>query len=215
MDHILSEKQLSTLKNPINESFSKYAIRTCRTVARLIGLWPMNSQMSIIEKIIKLTLNVACLFILSFILISSVLYAIFVAKDLKQQAQLAGPVIYLIICISKYVLLMCSGKKIEHFIKLAQDDWQEVEDNEQEEVMIKNAKYGYYLTVVSAVFMYSAGFWHNFVRPLSAEKILTHKNISIKPYPGKNITFYVTNLKKKFTHYNQFKSISYFQQERI
>ena len=205
MDHILSEKQLSTLKNPIHESFSKYTIRACRTAAILVGLWPISSQMSTIEKIIKITLNFTCLFILSFVLISSVLHATYVAKDLKQKAELAGPIMYLTTCMLKYILLMCFGKRIENCIKLVQDDWQEIKDKEQQEVMIKNAKYGYYLTVVSAIFMYSAGFWYNFVRPLSAEKILTHRNISIKPYPGKNIKFYVTNSKNNFTHCNQFK----------
>ena len=184
MDHIVSEQEVSTLKNIIQESYSKYTIRTCRSITRLIGLWPIGFQTSTIYKINQIIINFVSVSILTFVFMSCVLHAILETDNAKQKIEVTGPALYILMSIFKYVLLMFSGKKIEKCIKLAQDDWQEIEYKEQEEVMTKNAKYGYYLTIASAVFMYSAGFWYNLIIPFSAETILNERNISIKPYPG-------------------------------
>ena len=85
---------------------------------------------------------------------------------------------------------MSCGRKIEKCMRHVQDDWRKI-DCEQEDVMTKNAKYGYYLTITSAIFMYNGGFWFYFVKPLIAEPILTERNISIKPFPGDNIELYI------------------------
>ncbi|XP_033212295.1 odorant receptor 13a-like [Belonocnema kinseyi] len=59
--------------------------------------------------------------------------------------------------------------------------------------MTKNAKFGNYLTIVSAILMYSGGFWFYLVTPFIAETIVTEKNVTIKPYPAPVFGSFFTN----------------------
>ena len=158
----------------------------------MIGLWPLGF-LSPIQRIIKLILNFTCCFLLGFVFISSVLHGSLVMKDLEQKVKLTGPTSFVFMCMSKYILLMYRGKGIENCLRYIQEDWNQIKDKEQQEVMTKNAKFGHYLTIVSAIFMYSGGFWFHFVRPFMAENIVTEKNITIKPYPAPVFGSFFTN----------------------
>ncbi|XP_033212294.1 putative odorant receptor 92a [Belonocnema kinseyi] len=179
------------MSNKFHESFLKYSVRGCRAISLLIGLWPMG--FSPIQKIMKFILNFTCCFLLSFVFISSVLHGSLVMKDLEQKVKLTGPTSFLLMCISKYTLLMYRGKGLEKCLSHIQEDWKQIKDKEQVEVMTKNAKFGDYLTIVSAIFMYCGGFWFHFLRPFIAEAIVTEKNITIKPYPAPVFGTFFTN----------------------
>lgn len=163
---------------------SDYAINSCKPIALIVGLWPMNYQTSPSGKVISIILNFAAILFMMFRFTSNILYGMFELKSLAQKAQMAGPACFQIMNISKYLLILTRGGKIEKCFKLLEEDWCRIENDEQRNVMMKNAHFGRYITVICTIFIYLGGLGYNVIIPLMSGSIITHRNISVKPFPS-------------------------------
>ena len=170
--------------NFLYESDLKYTLNSCRTIALILGLWPINFHESPTEKIIKLIINFSSCFLMTFVLISSILFGIFEVKDLGQKVGLTGPISFWVMSLAKYLLILSRGGTVAKCFKYIEEDWRRVENSEHRDFMMKNAIWGRYMTIASASFMYGGGFWYHVVRPLMADSILTEMNMTIKPFPS-------------------------------
>ncbi|XP_051162647.1 odorant receptor 82a-like [Leptopilina boulardi] len=163
---------------------SDYIIDSCRPIAIVVGLWPINYQISKKKKIITIILNFIAITLMSLRLISNILYGIFELKTLAQKAQIAGPACFQIANISKYLLILIKGEKIEKCFQIVKEDWCRIENNEQREVMMKHAKFGRYIIIICTIFIFFGGLGYNLITPLTSNSIITHMNISVKPFPS-------------------------------
>ena len=162
----------------------KYAINSCKSIALILGLWPINCHDSETKKVIKLFINFFSCFLMTFVLMSSILFGIFEIKDLGQKVGLTGPISFWVMSLAKYLLILSRGEDVQNCFKNIEEDWRRVQDQEHRQIMMKNSILGRYMTIASASFMYGGGFWYHVVRPLMADPIVTEMNVTIRPFPS-------------------------------
>ncbi|XP_043483820.1 uncharacterized protein LOC122512178 [Leptopilina heterotoma] len=117
-------------------------------------------------------------------ILSNVLSALYEMKEVREKIEIAGPTNFYIMSLSKYLLLLFRGQSVAKCFKYIEEDWQIAADQKHREVMLKNAHYGRYLTILCGAFMYVGGFGYHLVRPLVSERIITDRNITVIPYPA-------------------------------
>ncbi|XP_043483819.1 uncharacterized protein LOC122512177 [Leptopilina heterotoma] len=161
-----------------------YAINTCRGIASILGLWPNQYEKSVLKRSFKFMMNVTSLLLMTFIIVSCILFAIFELKDISEKVMLTGPTSFYVMALMKYSVLLMRSRDIENCFKFIEKDWQCAESIEQREIMLKHAKFGRVITILCAIFMYLGGFWYSVLSPLTTEPIVTHCNISVQPFPS-------------------------------
>lgn len=167
----------------LQRSGLKYTINSCRPIALSIGLWPLSFQNTLTQKIIKIFLIFASFSFMMFVCMSIILFGIFEANGLAETAAVVGPSSFYVMCIIKYIFILFRGERIAKCFKLVEEDWQRQENEEQLKVMLKNSQFGRSITVVCAIFIYFGGFGNNILSPIMNDPIITHMNISVKPFP--------------------------------
>ncbi|XP_043484245.1 uncharacterized protein LOC122512468 [Leptopilina heterotoma] len=106
-------------------------------------------------------------------------------KSVHEKVELIGPTNFYIMSLSKYLILLYRGETVKKCFKHIEEDWKFCSIHENyRQIMLKNAHYGRYLIILCAIFMYCGGFGYHLVRPLVSEKIITHENITVIPYPA-------------------------------
>ncbi|XP_051162637.1 odorant receptor 43a-like [Leptopilina boulardi] len=171
--------------NKTYKSDIRYAINTCRNIALFLGLWPNNNNVkkSLLKKSLKLIINFTSILLMTFVIISCILFGTFELKLMSQRIILTGPTSFYVMAFMKYSIILFRSDDLENCLKIIENDWQYI-NYKQRQIMLKHAKFGRIITIFCAIFMYLGGFWFHVISPLTAEPIVTEKNISIQPFPS-------------------------------
>lgn len=173
-----------TKRNSIKFNNSDYVINSCKPLALCVGLWPINYKHSQIRKIISIILNIIAILLILQRFLFTVIFSTFVLKSITLRIAISAPACYHICNLIKYIVILFRIEKIEKCLKIMKEDWRYIENNEQHEVMINNAKTGRYIIFICTSIIFLSGLGYNILAPLLSHSIVTHRNITVKPFPS-------------------------------
>ncbi|XP_018343956.1 PREDICTED: uncharacterized protein LOC108749637 [Trachymyrmex septentrionalis] len=175
-------KSIKSIKDGWN-----YSIQMNRWFMKPIGVWPLTLCETTVEKIGCMILTgISCLLI-CFLLIPCTLCTILVDTDLDTKIRMIGPVSFLLMAAVKQYILIIRSENIDECIRHIRVDWSRVALNHEKdrEIMVNNAKFGRWLSSVSAIFMYSAGIFFTTVMPICARRteIIDNETVRSLSFP--------------------------------
>ncbi|XP_060817347.1 uncharacterized protein LOC132907908 [Bombus pascuorum] len=150
---------------------SDYSLQLNRWFLKPIGAWPSFPSTSRLERIMSFVLIVICYIILICTIIPCLLHIILENESFRIKLRLIGPVSYLCVGSINYTTLLLRGKDIRYCVEHMQADWRTVKREKDQQVMLKNAKFGRYVTASTAAFMQGGVFCYCFMTALSTEVI--------------------------------------------
>lgn len=177
------QKPIEMDRNLSYKKDTQYTMKTCRAFALILGLWPTDPQDSMFQRILKIFLRFLYYLTTMFTYFSSVLHGIFILNDLHSRLLISGPIIFWSMLLLKYTLFWSRSEYIKKCMIIIEEDWREACTLEHRRVMIESAKFGNYITIICATFMFSGGVFYHVVIPLTADPIVTENNITVQPFP--------------------------------
>ncbi|XP_043517122.1 odorant receptor 85b-like [Frieseomelitta varia] len=147
---------------------------------RPIGLWPYSS--SRFEQYLYWLINVICYSLLSFRLISCILFMYYEVRDTYIILKQSGPLIFCVMGIMKYCTLIDHKADINECVEQIKLDWRNTTNDKDREIMIANANFGRKLAILCTFFTYSGFIFYNIVIPISRGKV-TAKDTNITFIP--------------------------------
>ncbi|KAG5319437.1 OR13A protein, partial [Pseudoatta argentina] len=181
-DQFTDSKSIKSITNGWN-----YSIQMNRWFLKPIGVWPLTLCETTVEKIGCMILTVISCLLICFLLIPCTLCTILVDTDLDTKIRMIGPVSFLLMAAVKQYILIIRSKNIDECIRHIRVDWSHVALNHEEdrEIMVNNAKFGRWLSSISAIFMYSAGIFYTTVMPIFAKRteIIDNETVRSLSFP--------------------------------
>ena len=123
-------------------SLNEYSIQLNRWFSKTIGVWPLPSSTSKLEKIMTKILIFLCWIIALFVIISSLLYFALVKEDIISKLKTLGPISYCFGGGLNYAVLLLRKNDIRYCIDHIETDWKAITRTGDRQVMFKNAKIG-------------------------------------------------------------------------
>ncbi|CAL1689209.1 unnamed protein product [Lasius platythorax] len=164
-----------------------YSIQLNRWFLKPIGAWPLALCETTTEKISCVILSVISCFLICFLLVPCTLGTILVDTDLDTKIRMIGPISFFLMAVIKQYILIARSERISECIRHIRADWDRVRMGHEKdrEVMLDNAKFGRWLSFVSAAFMYSAGFFYTTLMPLCARRteIIDNETVRLLSFP--------------------------------
>ncbi|XP_051162724.1 odorant receptor 4-like [Leptopilina boulardi] len=112
---------------------------------------------------------------------------------MSQKVSITGPTSFYVMAFMKYTIILIHSQDLQNCFKHLEIDWNNNQTIEQRNVMLKHAKFGRLITNLCAIFMYLGGIWYSILNPLTADSIVTYKNISCQPFPAPVYGKYLTS----------------------
>lgn len=164
-----------------------YSIQLNRWFLKPIGAWPLTLCKTTMEKLSCIILTVVSCFLICFLLIPCTLCTILVDTDLDTKIRMIGPVSFILMAAVKQYILIARSEDISECILHVRTDWSCValSHEKDREIMVDNAKFGRWLSSVSAIFMYSAGIFFTTVMPICARRteIIDNETVRSLSFP--------------------------------
>lgn len=136
-------------------SFSEYAIQLNRWMLRPIGVWPLSSSTTRIEKIVTQIVIIICWSFSLFTIIFGLLQIILEKEDIYTKLKTVGPLTYWCVGAFNYATLLFHKDDIRYCMDHIRLDWKTISRLKDQEVMFKAAKFGRYVTSVCIGFTFS------------------------------------------------------------
>ncbi|KAL0117071.1 hypothetical protein PUN28_010133 [Cardiocondyla obscurior] len=172
------------IKSPVKTSKQNtnynYAVQVTRLILRLIGVWPIPSNASIVERIMTRTQNVICYLLTAFLIVPGLLRIFLKEHEFKSRIRLTAPIINCGMACLKYILLMYHAREVQFCLDQVSQDWNDAVNENDRRIMLSNAKSGRKFAIYSALFMYIGGLSYRILIPLSKGRILTPMNTTVR-----------------------------------
>lgn len=169
-----------------------YAIRINRWLLKPLGVWPMSHDAGGVEQAVARMVIVVCSFLLGFVIIPGSLYTFVKERNTGARVKLVGALSFCIMAILKYCSLIIGRREIGRCITHLAADWRSVGSSGHREIMLENAMFGRYGSVVSALFMYGGGLFYACVMPiLRGRMTIDELNLTLRAlaYPSYYVFF--------------------------
>ncbi|XP_036146795.1 uncharacterized protein LOC105835747 [Monomorium pharaonis] len=164
-----------------------YSIQLNRWFMKPIGAWPLTLCETTLEKISCVILTMISCFLICFLLIPCTLCTILVDTDLDTKIRMIGPLSFILMAAVKQYILINRSESISECFQHVRADWSHValSHEKDREIMVNNAKFGRWLSSVSAIFMYSAGIFFTTVMPICARRteIIDNETVRSLSFP--------------------------------
>ncbi|XP_070159030.1 odorant receptor 4-like isoform X2 [Polyergus mexicanus] len=168
--------------NKYYESDIKYTFEINRFFFRLIGMWPFARTSFFLPDIVEtVLLIIACFTLLLSEIVPTIIYIFVVLKDNRLRLKVVGTMLYTIVTTIKYGYILLYKNQIRNCLKLADQDWRNVDNSSARISMIDRVRIGRRLVIMCAVFVYLNGLAIRIIVPLSHGKIVTPQNVTIRP----------------------------------
>jgi len=163
----------------------RYTIQLNRWFLKPIGAWPLTLCESTMERLSCMVLTVISCSLICFLLIPCTLCTILVDTDLDTKIRMIGPVSFILMAAVKQYILVARSENISECIWHIRADWNRITDKEDRMIMLDNARFGRWLSVVSAIFMYSAGIFFTTLMPICARRteIIDNETVRSLSFP--------------------------------
>ena len=141
--------------NSISNTYSDYSIQLNRWLLKPIGAWPYFSTTTTYEKIVSVILIVFCYANLLFGIIPSVAHLMFVDDTLYRKIRALAPIGHWLVGGISYTNLLFQRKRIGDCVEHIEADWRIVTKYSEQQVMLKRAKFGRFVSSICAIFVHS------------------------------------------------------------
>ncbi|XP_050481086.1 uncharacterized protein LOC126869031 isoform X2 [Bombus huntii] len=150
---------------------SDYSLQLNRWFLKPIGAWPSSPSTTRLEKIVSLILNVVCFSTLILTAIPSLLVIILEDETFNFKLKTFGFVNHWFVSSFNYAVLLMHNKDIRKCVSYIEADWRTVTREEDQNVMLKNARIGRYIAAFTAIFVQSSVLCFCFVTALNTVEI--------------------------------------------
>ncbi|XP_017795969.1 PREDICTED: odorant receptor 4-like [Habropoda laboriosa] len=140
------------------KSYSDYSLQLNRWFLKPIGAWPPSSSTTTLERNVSIVLNIVCYGSILFTLIPCLLHVFLDDDSFYMKVKNFGPMSHWIISCANYTLLLLQGKDIRYCVEHIETDWRMVRREKDQQVMMKNARFGRYVATFCAAIMQSGVF---------------------------------------------------------
>ncbi|KAK1131465.1 hypothetical protein K0M31_017749 [Melipona bicolor] len=148
----MTNRPVTIEANGISDTYSDYSIQLIRWSLKPIGAWPYFS--TTYDKIVSVILIVLCYGILLFSIIPCVAHLIFVDDILYRKIRAFGTMGRWLIGGVGYTHLLLQGRRIGDCVEHIEADWRIVTKYGEQQVMLKRAKFGRYVSIICAIFVH-------------------------------------------------------------
>ena len=153
--HFTMTNQPVTIEaNSVSNAYSDYSIQLNRWFLKPIGAWPYSSTTTTHEKIVSVILIVLCYASLLFSIIPCAAHLIFVDDILYKKIRAIGPMGHWVIGGICYTSLLFQRERIGSCVKHIEADWRIATKSSEQQVMLKRAKFGRYVSIMCAIFVH-------------------------------------------------------------
>lgn len=148
-------------------------LRLNRWILKPIGVWPTSDE-SNLGLATKKILNFVVIGMICFIVIPCVIFVILEVTDTYERLRFAGPLIFFLIAMLKYISLIFHERDIVDCVdKMKEDLGRSVSCSPEETIVISRyVDFGRRIIIVCAFFMYGGAIFFYLVVPLRAGRIL-------------------------------------------
>ncbi|XP_017759730.1 PREDICTED: odorant receptor 4-like [Eufriesea mexicana] len=150
---------------------SDYSLQLNRWFLKPIGVWPLSSTTPRLERIASVTLNILCYGFVLFAIVPSLLQMILSDENLYTKIKMLGPVSHWMVSCVNYTALLTRSKEIRHCVEHIQADWQMVTRESDQQLMLRNARFGRYVAAWCMIFMQGSVLFFCFVAAFATEII--------------------------------------------
>ncbi|XP_033302046.1 uncharacterized protein LOC117206647 [Bombus bifarius] len=150
---------------------SDYSLQLNRWFLKPIGAWPSSPSTTRLEKIVSLILNIVCFSTLVLTAIPSLLVIILEDETFNFKLKTFGFVNHWFVSSFNYAVLLMHNKDIRKCVSYIEADWRTVTREEDQHVMLKNARIGRYIAAFTAIFVQSSVLCFCFVTALNTVEI--------------------------------------------
>ncbi|XP_048266329.1 uncharacterized protein LOC110120240 isoform X2 [Bombus terrestris] len=150
---------------------SDYCLQLNRWFLKPIGAWPSSPSTTRLEKIISFLLNTICYSTVIITTIPSVLQLILEDESINLKLKSIDFVSHLIVSSFTYSVLLLHNKDIRRCVEHMKTDWRAVTRKEDQQVMMKNAKFGRYVAAFCAIFVQGSVLCFCFVTALNTLEV--------------------------------------------
>nr|XP_012230125.1 PREDICTED: uncharacterized protein LOC105676654 [Linepithema humile] len=171
----------------------EYVTKQSHFLLRILGIWPLvDRDLSAAEMIYKILLIIVCCILVCFEGIPVMLYCMFITEEEPgSKLKMIAPMIYSFNALAKYGTLIVYENEIRSCLKHIKDDWKSLSVLNARDIMMDKAKTGRHMFTICCTFLYFAGLSYHTIVPLSRGRMVTSKNITIRPlaYAGYFVLF--------------------------
>lgn len=161
-----------------------YTTELCDYLLRTLGIWPFSKKKKdFTERLLKLLVILLSYSLLCFFVVPAILHLIFIEKDPGAKLKKLPLIFYNVITIAKYTGLLLQENQIARCLRHVEEDWKSVGVERYRRIMKEKSRLGRRLLLICGILMYSSGGFNRVFLPLSRGKILTPRNITIRPLP--------------------------------
>ncbi|XP_015431116.1 PREDICTED: odorant receptor 82a-like [Dufourea novaeangliae] len=135
------------------DNLNDYSLQLSRWYLLPIGAWPSSSSASRLERIVSVTLIVLSYSLIMFTVVPSFLSIILEDETVRLKLKLLGPLGHWFVGGINYTTLLMRSKEIRHCIEHMGTDWRIITRTKDQQIMMKNAKFGRYVSAFCAACM--------------------------------------------------------------
>ncbi|XP_031834876.1 uncharacterized protein LOC116427998 [Nomia melanderi] len=134
-------------------NLSDYSLQFCRWFLLPIGAWPASAAASKRERFYSLLLVVLSFSLVGFTVFCSLLNMMLSDDSIRLKLKTFGPFVHWTVGGCNLMLLLSRGKDIQLCIDHMRTDWRTVNRVKDQEIMLRNAKIGRFISVTCAVWL--------------------------------------------------------------
>ncbi|XP_019699412.1 odorant receptor 22b isoform X2 [Harpegnathos saltator] len=140
--------------NVLYEQDSEYSIQLNRWFLKPIGAWPddANQPVSLAKKLLSRCIQFICHSLIAFTVVPCALYIMF-EPDVHLKLKAFGPMIHWLMGGMNYCSLLLRSYEIRKCVDHMRADWRLVKGTHDREVMLRNAKFGRFVSTFCVIFM--------------------------------------------------------------
>ncbi|XP_026668778.1 odorant receptor 4-like [Ceratina calcarata] len=153
------------------DSNSDYSLQLNRWLLKPIGVWPSSSTASRHEKIISIIMNIVCYSSVMFAMIPCMLRMVLEEESFYMKLKSLGPVSHWTVSVVNYSTLLLRRNDIRYFVEHMRTDWRRITREKDQEIMMKNAKFGRYVITFCAAFMQGSILGFCFVTAMTTQAV--------------------------------------------
>ncbi|XP_020279256.1 odorant receptor 82a-like [Pseudomyrmex gracilis] len=148
-----------------HKKHTQLSIQLNRWLLKPIGVWPKSVKTTCIEKYACALINVICTGLIGFLFIPCAVYIALEVEDTYNTLKLSGPLSFCLMAIVKYSSLIFRENDIRRGIEHIESDWMNTRHYDDQNIMIRNAKFGRRLVAICAFFMYGGAVFYYLAMP--------------------------------------------------
>ncbi|RLU15724.1 ObirOr5-L7 [Ooceraea biroi] len=162
----------------------KYVKMFVPTILNALGIWPsLGKRKSICKRLVDYLFSFLSYSLIFASIIPSSLFWVFKGTT-HTRVRMFTPFAYSIVIVSKYSILILSQDQIRRCLKYVEEDWKNVVNNDERNMMLEAARVGRRLVAISMSFYCSSIMSVRLIPLLYLGKIVDQYNVTIRLLPS-------------------------------